>query len=183
MRTGHRLCLGLAVALCCPWTAGAADKPLVDFGRDILPIFQKNCFRCHDGRKNESGLRLDVRSRALRGGESGKPAIVPGASGKSDLIRRVALTSGEEAMPPGKKKLTAEQVRLLRTWIDAGAAWPDALANEGAASRHWAFRVPVRPPLPPVKDAAWVRNPIDRFILARLEKEGLCPRPRPTALR
>ncbi|HJT75619.1 MAG TPA: PSD1 and planctomycete cytochrome C domain-containing protein, partial [Gemmataceae bacterium] len=177
MPTGRRLCLCLAVALGCPWAVSAAGQPPVDYARDVLPILQANCYRCHDARKNESGLRLDVRSRALRGGESGKPAIVPGSSGKSDLVRRVSLTSGEEAMPPGKKKLTAEQVRLLRAWIDAGAVWPDALANEGAFGRHWAFHAPVRPPLPPVKNAGWVRNPIDRFVLARLEKEGLAPSP------
>jgi hypothetical protein len=145
----------------------------VDFGRDVLPLFRDRCYQCHGGGQQKSGFRLDVRSAALRGGESGKPAIVPGASGKSELIRRVTTAKGDEAMPRGKEKLTADQVRLLRAWIDAGAVWPDALANEGAGRGHWAFQAPRRPPLPPVKDAGWVRNDIDRFILARLEREGL----------
>jgi len=172
--------------------SGAATDEPPDFAADILPIFRARCYQCHDGRKSKSGLRLDVRASALRGGDSGHPAIAPGASGKSELIRRVTLTTGEEAMPPGTKKLTAGQIRLLRTWIDAGAPWrgegrgargekeqasslaprPSPLAPP---SEHWAFRAPVRPPLPPVANAAWVRNAIDRYILARLEKEGLAP--------
>jgi hypothetical protein len=167
----------LAVALLGPLPVRAADQPPVDYARDILPIFQARCYECHDGRKSKSGLRLDVRSDALRGGDSGEPAIVPGASDRSDLIRRVTLASGDEAMPPSKTKLTAEQVRLLRIWIDAGAPWPDGLPNQAAGAGHWAFRAPVRPPLPPVQNCGWVRNPIDRFVLARLEKEGLAPSP------
>jgi hypothetical protein len=165
----------LALAVCWPWWARADSPPPVDFGRDVLPLFRDRCYQCHDGRKQKSGLRLDVRSAALRGGESGKPAVVPGASGKSELIRRVTTAQGDEAMPPGKQKLTTDQVRLLRAWIDAGAPWPDALANEG--SGHWAFQAPRRPPLPAVKNPAWVRNEIDRFLLARLEREGLTPSP------
>jgi hypothetical protein len=167
----------LAVALQCCWSVFAADKPAVDFARDVLPILKANCYQCHDGRKSKSGLRLDVRSRALRGGESGQPAVIPGASGKSELIRRITLMSGDEAMPQGQKKLTAEQIRLLRDWIDGGASWPDSLANEGTAGGHWAFRAPVRPTLPSIHNQAWVRNPIDRFILARLDKERLTPSP------
>src|SRR5262249_30457488 len=169
------LCLCLALALCCPWWARADSPPPVDFGRDVLPLFRDRCYQCHDGRKQKSGLRLDVRSAALRGGESGKPAVVPGASGKSELIRRVTTAQGDEAMPPGKQKLTADQAQLLRAWIDAGAPWPGALSNEG--SGHWAFQAPRRPSLPAVKNPAWVRNEIDRFLLARLEREGLTPSP------
>jgi hypothetical protein len=156
--------LGLTVGalLPCSLLVGGGDPPPVDYARDILPIFRDHCYQCHDGRKSRSGLRLDVRSHARRGGESGHPAIVPGASGKSELIRRVTLAAGDEAMPQGQKKLTPAQIRLLRAWIDAGAPWPDGLANEGAGAKHWAFKAPVRPPLPPVHNAAWVRNPINR---------------------
>jgi hypothetical protein len=80
-------------------------------------------------------------------------------------------------MPAKGERLSADQVQLLRAWIDAGAAWPDALAGEDAKGRHWAFRAPVRPKVPAVKNPAWVRNDIDRFILTRLEKEGLAPSP------
>jgi len=174
-RSGIYVGLTVAAVLPCCLLVKGGDLPSVDYARDILPIFRDHCYECHDGRKSKSGLRLDVRSQALRGGESGRPAIVPGASGKSELMRRVTLAAGEEAMPQGQKKLTAEQIRLLGAWIDAGAPWPKALANEDASAGHWAFRAPVRPPLPPVRNAGWVRNPIDRFILAKLEKEGLAP--------
>jgi hypothetical protein len=161
------------LALLAGATASAGE---VDFQRDVLPLFRERCFKCHDARKRTASYRIDVRTLALRGGESGKPAIVPGASAKSELIRRITLAEGDEAMPSGKEKLTPVQVKLLRDWIEAGAPWPDALANE-AGARHWAFQAPQRPAEPAVKDAAWVRNPIDRFVLARLEREGLRPSP------
>jgi hypothetical protein len=178
MRLTHRAWLCLAAVLAVPLTGRAADQPAVDYQRDVLPVLRESCYKCHDGRKRESGFRIDVRSAALRGGESGKPAIVPGHSAKSELVRRITTAEGNEAMPPGKLKLTPAQVRTLMEWIDSGAAWPDALANEGPAGVHWAFRPPQRPALPEVRNPKYtVRNPIDRFILARLEKEGLAPAP------
>jgi hypothetical protein len=178
MRLTPRAWLCLAALLVLLPAARADDRPAVDYQRDVLPIFRETCYKCHDGRKKESGFRIDVRSAALRGGESGKPAIVPGHSAKSELVRRVTVAEGNEAMPPGKLKLTLTQVKTLRDWIDAGAAWPDALANEGPAGGHWAFRPPQRPALPDVRNPNYrIRNPIDRFILARLEKEGLAPSP------
>jgi hypothetical protein len=170
-------CLFCVLCVLCGSTPATASEPAkVDFERDILPLFRDRCFKCHDARKRTASYRLDVRSLASRGGESGKAAIVPGASAKSELIRRVTTAQGDEAMPPGKEKLTAAQVKLLRDWVDGGAGWPDALANE-ANNGHWAFRPPVRPDEPAVKATARVRNPIDRFVLARLEKEGLTPSP------
>jgi mono/diheme cytochrome c family protein len=177
MRSGRRLCLGLVLALGFTNLAPADGKPSVDFARDVLPVFQARCYSCHDGRKQKSGYRLDGRTTALRGGESGKRAIVPGDSGKSDLIRRISLTEGDEAMPPGKEKLTPAQVQLLRDWIDAGANWPDALANPRPGAGHWAFQAPQRPALPALKDPGWVRNDIDYFVRARHEREALKPSP------
>jgi mono/diheme cytochrome c family protein len=176
MRLGHRSCLALAVALGLSAWAHADSAPPVDFARDIQPLFQAHCYKCHDVRKQTAGFRLDVRDRALRGGESGKTAIIPGDSGKSELIRRVGDPDAEKGMPPGKEKLPAAQVQLLRAWIDAGAPWPDALANNTARG-HWAFQPPRRPPVPAVKNGSWPRTDIDRFILARLDKEGLAPSP------
>ncbi len=175
MRVGSRLGLVLLFA---SLPAARADGPrTIDYQRDVRPIFQARCYKCHDGRKQQSGFRLDVRARALRGGESGRPAIVPGQVAKSELIRRITTAEGSEAMPPGKQKLTAAQVQLLRDWVAGGAAWPDALAGDNTGNTHWAFRAPQRPPLPAVKDTQWVRNPIDRFIRARLERERLSPSP------
>jgi hypothetical protein len=168
--------LGILFVLCDSAIATAGEPGKVDFGRDVLPLLRDRCFKCHGARKKTANYRIDVRSLALRGGESGKPAVVPGDSAKSELIRRVTTARDDEAMPPGKEKLTAAQAKLLRDWVDGGAGWPDALANEPGAG-HWAFRAPVRPAEPAVKDAARVRNPIDRFILARLEKEGLALSP------
>ena len=95
--------------------------------------------------------------------------IVPGKSGESELIQRVTSNDPDEVMPPPKsgKKLTARQIELLKKWIDQGAHW----------SKHWAFEPVRRPAAPPVRDRDWIRNPIDRFVLARLETEGLAPTP------
>jgi hypothetical protein len=150
----------------------------MDFERDVLPIFKSRCYSCHDVRKHKAGLRLDVKAIALRGGESGKAAVVPGDSKKSELIRRIVSSDTEEYMPPEGARLAATEVKTLRDWIDGGAAWPEALAgDEFPWKRHWAFRAPVRPGLPAVKNPRWPRNDLDRLVLARLEKEGLTPSP------
>ncbi len=181
VRTGQPLVVFL-IAVAYASGSFAAEPSHIDFARDVQPILKSRCFSCHDSRKHRGDLRLDVRTNTLRGGESGKPAVVPGNSQKSELLRRITTSNEDEVMPPSGKRLSDAQVKLLRDWIDSGAAWPDALAGEDAPwKRHWAFRAPVRPPLPAVRgepspDAAeWVRNPIDRFILTRLEKEGLQP--------
>jgi mono/diheme cytochrome c family protein len=150
-----------------PARAEGQAKPAIDFTRQIRPILAENCFACHgpDDKARKAKLRLDTREGAL----SHSGLIVPGKSTESDLIVRITSTDPDEHMPPMKsgKKLTSEQIDLLRKWIDAGAPW----------SEHWAFAAPKRSALPPVKDTAWAREPIDRFILARLEREGLKPSP------
>jgi len=155
--------------------AGVPDQ--VDFRRDIEPIFANRCHSCHGAEKQRSGLRLDRREAALRGGNSG-PVIVPGDPDKSRLWRVVAGLDAEVKMPPKGERLTSQQVALLRRWIAQGAPWPEtATAVSRPATTHWAF-IPARRPTPPaVRDPAWVRNDIDRFVLARLEKEGLAPAP------
>ena len=175
MRIGQPFAVVLIVLLTC-LPSPAAEQPRVDFARDVQPILKSRCFSCHDGRKHKAGLRLDVRASALRGGESGKPALVRGDSKKSELLRRVTSRDEDEVMPPSGEPLSEAQVKLLRAWIDSGAVWPDALAGDDAPwKRHWAFRAPVRPSLPSIHDGKWPRNPLDRFVLARLEKEGLKP--------
>jgi mono/diheme cytochrome c family protein len=158
--------------------AGAAQK--VDFAREIQPIFVKHCYSCHGPKSEESGFRLDARERALAGGDYG-PAIVKGKSDKSPLAMRIAGLGDDERMPPegGGKPLSAEQIALVRAWIDQGADWPDAdnAATKRAGSDHWSFQPIVRPPQPEVRDRTWVRNPIDAFILSRLEHERVTPAP------
>ncbi len=142
-------------------TAARADAP-VRFGRDILPILAENCFKCHgpDEKARKAKLRLDTREGALK-------VIVPGKSAGSELVRRIHAAPGDGHMPPPRsgRSLTAEQQALLTRWVDQGAPW----------GKHWAYEPPLRPDLPEVKDVRWPRNAIDRFVLARLEKEGLAP--------
>ena len=132
-----------------------------------------------------NGLRLDSKQAALKGGYSG-PVIVPGNSAESKLVQLVAGLDAKIVMPPVGEKLTAEEVGLLRGWIDQGAEWPEALMTQaegvgaeesGAGSDHWAFQPLEKPRLPRVDNKAWVRNGVDAFVLARLESEGVEPSP------
>ena len=163
------LSIVLVAALISRADAGAAPADAkVDFAREVLPILSDNCFQCHgpDAGTRKAKLRLDTRDGALRKED---PVIVPGKSNDSDLIRRVLSTAKSEMMPPpqSKKKLSAQQIDVLKRWVDQGAAW----------GTHWAFEKPQRPPLPAVRNQAWVRNGIDAFVLAQLEKAGLAPSP------
>lgn len=142
----------------------------VDFNTQIQPILSENCYACHgpDEATVEGGLRLDDRDLALKGGDSGK-AIVPGDPAKSLILERILHTDPDEVMPPPDKKerLKPEQVALIKKWIEEGAEW----------GVHWAFVTPERPPVPAVMDSAWVKNPIDHFVLAKLEEQKLTPSP------
>lgn len=154
-----------ALSLAC---VAEAAEPL-RYNRDIRPILSDNCFSCHgpDVNRRKAGLRLDVREEALKAAESGEIAIVPGEAGKSALWERINSTDADEVMPPPKahKTVTAAQKEKLRLWIEQGAKY----------EQHWSY-VPLAPvPLPTVQRGDWARNAIDRFILARLESEGLVP--------
>ncbi|HEX4148059.1 MAG TPA: PSD1 and planctomycete cytochrome C domain-containing protein [Pirellulales bacterium] len=159
----------MALAMLWPLVASAATPaaPVV-FDRDVLPILSDNCFHCHgpDGARREAELRLDERDSALRKTD---PVIVPGHPGDSELVRRVLSADPDEVMPPpgSHRSLSGDEKKLLARWVDQGATW----------SRHWAYELPKRPALPAVRDTAWSRGPIDRFVLARLEGEGLSPSP------
>src|SRR4051794_23361896 len=159
----------IACLLSCAVALQAADK--VDFQREIRPLLADRCFSCHgrDAEHREGGLRLDEREAALKGGDSGEKAIAPGQPDKSELVRRILASDPDERMPPAKskKELTAAEKELLRRWVAEGAEY----------KAHWAFTAPVKPPVPAVRNSAWPKNDIDRFILERLEKEGLQPSP------
>jgi hypothetical protein len=146
-----------------------ASNAKVDFSRDIEPLLVKRCYVCHGAQQQMSGLRLDQRDAALKGGKSGVD-IVAGKSAESRLIKLIAGLE-TKVMPPFGARLTAEEVGLLRAWIDQGAAW------KAGNTTHWSFQKITRPAVPAVKNASWARNPIDSFILARLEKEGFAPSP------
>ncbi|AMV40269.1 PSD1 and planctomycete cytochrome C domain-containing protein [Planctomyces sp. SH-PL62] len=151
----------------------------VDFAKDVAPLLERSCQRCHGPKKHQGGLVLHDRERAMAGGDSG-PIIETGRSAESLLIQVVARTDPDYAMPPegAGDPLTADEVGLLRAWIDQGADWGDeASAESHAGSDHWAFLPPQSPPIPEPALADRARNPIDRFILARLEQEGIEPSP------
>jgi Protein of unknown function (DUF1553)/Protein of unknown function (DUF1549)/Planctomycete cytochrome C len=159
----------LIAGLSVPARAGSTGK--LGFNRDIRPILSGTCFFCHgpDEKKREANLRLDVRESALAD-HDGSRAIVPGQPDQSELIARVLSHDKDDAMPPPKTKrapLSPEQIATLRKWIAQGAPYES----------HWSFLPVRRDPPPRVKDQAWVKNPIDQFILARLETEGIAPSP------
>ena len=154
----------------------AATRP-VDFAKDIEPIFAASCLVCHGPVAQRSNFRLDSRAAALKGGLSG-PVIIPGKSADSLLVRLVAGIEGDRLMPLGGPRLTDEQIGLIRAWIDQGASWSQGNGGQTSAeTKHWAYRRPVRPELPKVQQTSWLKNPIDNFVLARLEKEGIRPSP------
>ncbi len=161
----------------------ASAKTQIDFKRDIEPIFAASCYQCHGAKKAAGQLRLDGKAAAMKGGFSGA-VIQPGNSKASILLKRILGEGGEARMPMGADPLTAEQIELIRQWIDQGAVWLETDGVTGRNSdganelpKHWAYVKPVRPILPQIKNSAWVRNPIDAFVMARLEKEGLTPSP------
>jgi hypothetical protein len=167
------ICLLLAFA-----TSAADVAVKVDFVKDIKPILEKNCYECHGSEKQKSGLRMDEKVAALKGGDNGA-LLVPGQSATSLLIKLVEGTRDDIARMPHKRDpLPAAEINLLRAWIDQGAVWPDSeSSSKNAKLNHWAFKTPVRPEPPVAKKKSWARNPIDQFVVARLEKEKLKPSP------
>jgi len=153
----------------------------IDFVRDVQPIFSQHCLKCHGPEKQKNGYRLDEKLTAFRGGDSGKSAIVISNSASSALIRRIITTNADEMMPPKGERLPSREVASIRAWIDSGAAWPVALSTlnpqPSTRSSHWSFQPIGRRTPPRVKNANWIRNPIDNFILARLERERVKPSP------
>ena len=143
-----------------------ADEGTLEFNRDIRPILSANCFSCHgpDAASHQADLRLDEREVAIE-----FAAIVPGDPDSSEMLRRIASEDDDEVMPPpeSKKQLTAGEKSLVARWIREGAEYQP----------HWSFVPPQRSELPAVENLAWARQPLDHFVLQRLEKEGLAPAP------
>jgi hypothetical protein len=149
--------------------AGEPLPEVVSFSEHIRPIFAQHCLECHGGIKQAGGISYLDSRHALAEGESGNHAIVPGDSEKSYLIERVTDPDPDLRMPPPDHgpALSKRDIGLLRRWIEQGAKW----------EKHWAFVKPVAPLLPPVPNESWCTKPLDYFVLARLEKEGLSPSP------
>ena len=154
------LLLALASAL-----PAAADA--IVFNRDIRPLFSKHCTACHGGVKAAGGISFVYRDKAITTGKSGEQAIVPGKPRASELIKRVTSTDPDEVMPKPDHgpRLSEQEVATLTKWIEQGAVWKES----------WAFEPPVELPLPKVKQSDWPRLPMDRWVLAKLEAEGLAP--------
>jgi mono/diheme cytochrome c family protein len=155
------------------------------FESKVRPVLVDNCFECHSGKKHRGGLSLESLSAILEGGDQG-PAIVPGHPEKSLLVKAINHDGKTKMPPPPKnKKLNRDEIDALTQWVRMGAPWPgsDKTPRKGefvisAKDRaHWAYQPVKRPHVPNVKDKAWVKNPIDAFILAKLEANGLAPAP------
>jgi mono/diheme cytochrome c family protein len=189
MRTIKLFSLSAVIALGCfafhaRAREAAAQTAAVNFERDIRPLLHARCVECHGPEKQKSGLRLDTKAGAMRGGASG-PSIVPGKSGESELIRRVSSADKNEMMPPIGERLSAREIALLRAWIDAGAVWPEVEKTAAAEARRadkatWWSLQPIKtiePPMPAAIPAEWSNSAIDRFIFAKLAERGLAPNP------
>src|SRR5579864_6071360 len=164
-----RLCLLLSAA---SYATRASGR--VEFNRDVRPILSDKCYTCHgpDAAAKHVPFRLDSESAAKAELSGGSRAIVAGSPDSSEIIRRITAATQGLRMPPISSglKLSDAEIDTLRQWIAQGGEW----------QKHWSFIPPVRPALPEVNNAAWPRNPIDRFILQRLAREGLQPAPEAT---
>ncbi len=154
----------------------AATGGKIEFARDVQPIFAKHCLSCHGNEKQEAGLRLDRRELAMQGGDSGK-AIEPGNGAQSKLIHYVTATDSEKVMPPEGARLSPDEIGILRAWMDQGAIWPDIHSTDSLKNGHWAYQPIAQQDPPRVSTANWVVNPIDQFVIAKLESRGLSPSP------
>jgi hypothetical protein len=159
--------------------AGRAEDSLplpatrqVDFVKDIQPLLKATCLSCHGPAKSKGNLRLDSRESVRR-----SRAVLPGRSAESPLVQRIAGIAPEGRMPPKGPGLTPKQIALVRAWIDQGAVWPEVADAGAAAKDHWAYRPLRRPAIPTVKNAGWMRTPVDAFVLATLESRGMTPSP------
>ncbi len=167
-----RLTFSLSFSLTVIFAAAPPKSPdRVDFDRQIRPILSDKCFACHgpDEKKRVAKLHLDDKDGGAFSEHGGVKIIAPGDSAHSRLMQRISAEKPALRMPPPKSglTLTKDQIDLIRKWIDQGAEWKS----------HWAYIAPSRPELPEVSNQGWVRNPIDAFVLARLDREGLKPSP------
>jgi len=166
-------CLFISFATLCgllPVISRAApiDDSPVNFYDDVKPVLAVHCYKCHTGEKPKGGLLLDTLSHALSGGKSGEPTIVPGASARSELVRRITSTDPDERMPSKGPRLSESEITRIKLWIDAGAKWPER-------DDYWAFQPPKEQELPAVRNAKGIRNPIDRFVNVRLDAAKIVP--------
>lgn len=169
MRT---LLFGLAVLTTA--TAVADESEL--YLKSVKPVLRERCYACHGVLKQEGGLRLDTAAAAVKGGDSGI-AIKAGDASASELVRRIASHDDSDRMPPEGEPLKPEELAAISRWVSEGAKAPEGEAPERDPRDHWAFQPPKRPAVPDVDDEGWSKNPIDRFIAAAHQGQGLKPQP------
>ena len=184
MAMGRVALIGMAAV---PWvmlmaspSASQASKKKPDFAQDVAPILRAHCIQCHGADSQMGKLRFDTTAGMKKGGSSG-PLFVPGKSAQSALLQRILGQGGLPRMPMGFAPLSAEETATIKNWIDDGAQ-----LSSGGVGKHWAYIKPEQPEQPKVKEKAWVRNPIDAFVLAKLQSLGLKhnpPAPKATLLR
>lgn len=155
---------------------GTAAAETVDYLRDVKPLLAKHCVSCHGEKLSRGGLRLDTAVAAFRGGDGG-PSVVPGKAAESPLIDAVISEEETERMPLKRPPLSGREITTLRAWIDQGGHAPGDEPPSRNGAVHWAFVPPKRPGRPANSIPAWAANPIDAFVLARLDREGVRPSP------
>ncbi len=170
----------ILLTLLASWAAFPGNSTFAappDFVRDVRPIFERHCYSCHAAEKQKNGLRLDIKSEAFRGGDAFGPSIIPGKPQDSPLVQLVSDPQSDIRMPPDGPRLSAKDIDTLTRWVAAGAIWPEGVDTAKLVDRrdHWSFKPLTQPQPPTNRDSTWARNPIDRFILARLEQESLRP--------
>ncbi len=163
MRRTVPFAAALLVGLCTINLSRFAQADEVDFATTIQPILAKRCYSCHGPDTQQGGLRFDKREAALVEGESGQIAIVPGDAAKSELIKRITSHDESDRMPPEGKPLNNSEIEAMRSWIQGGAEF----------KKHWSFQPLSKPALPTLRVAQLARQPLDLFVLQRLEKAGL----------
>lgn len=176
-----RLFLNRAILCAIAAVPLAAAPQEVDFSRSIEPVLHKKCYGCHGAVQQMNGLRLDDKEAALKGGYSGA-AILPGKGAESPIVQRVTSEKNGFKMPPAGPRLSSAEIELLTAWIDRGAEWPirtakDSKPSASTKAKLWSLQPVKRPPVPNLQQSQWIRNPIDAFVLARLQKEQIAPSP------
>ncbi|WP_186754141.1 PSD1 and planctomycete cytochrome C domain-containing protein [Echinicola salinicaeni] len=155
----------LGIASCNP------QEEKIDFNAEVRPIINSKCITCHGGVKQSGEFSLLFEEEALAATKSGHPAIIPGDADGSEMIKRILDQDPEQRMPPEGPALSKEEVDILKRWINQGAEWED----------HWSFVAPEKPEVPEVDMEAWEKNPIDHFVLEKMEEKGLSPSPQADA--
>ena len=178
LSTKHAMARTTLGGICALWWLAAgvllADDR-VDYSRSVKPILAARCYACHGALQQKNGLRLDTATLMKRGGDAG-PAVVPGKSGDSLLVERISARKAGRMPPTSEGEgLKEREIALIKRWIDQGATAPADEKPETDPREHWAFKRPVRPTLPKVKDAEGAKNPVDSFLAAAREKRGLTP--------